>query len=169
MSIDDEWYTQEKDIKYFLENFKIDKKKTIWCPFDTQQSNFVIVLKSLGYKVIYSHIDNGQDFYKYEPIENYDLIISNPPFRNKANIIKRLQELNKPFALIFGVQCFNSGGFVSELQKLKNLELVFLTKRIKFLKNYKQDLKNIPQPTFHSLWICSGITNKPLSILEGAK
>ena len=44
----------------------IPKTQTIWCPFDTEESNFVVEL-SKTHNVIYSHIDYGQDFYDYQP------------------------------------------------------------------------------------------------------
>lgn len=163
---DDEWYTLEKDIKYFLENINIEKTKKIWCPFDGENSNFVKVLKENGYNVVYSHKEDGKDFYNYEPA-NFDLIISNPPFSNKVNLIKRLKELNKPFALIFGIQCFSSGSFTKELKDL-DLELIFLEKRMRFTKDINK-IDKIPSPTFHSLWVCNNVVGQKITILEGVK
>ena len=40
----------------------LPKDKIIWCPFDKEDSEFVKVLTEQGYKVVYSHIENGQDF-----------------------------------------------------------------------------------------------------------
>lgn len=78
-----------------------DVPLTIWCPFDNKDSAYVEELSKLSYvNVIYSHIDEGQNFFEYEP-EEYDLIISNPPFSIKDMILKRLYELNKPYALLF--------------------------------------------------------------------
>lgn len=90
---DDEWYTTREDVEEFLSHLATFDNMTFWCPFDTEDSNFVKVLKERGYKVIASHIDNGQDFYKYEPTDPYDIIISNPPFKGKSNLIARLLEL----------------------------------------------------------------------------
>ncbi|WP_300350176.1 hypothetical protein [Clostridium sp.] len=146
---DNEYYTFEKDVKSFIDNIHIPKDKVIWCPFDKKESAFVKVLSENGYKVIYSHIDHNQDFFEYEPQEHYDFIISNPPFKGKANIIRRLKELNKPFAMIFGIQCFNSGGFVRELKSIEDLKMIFLVKRMKFHKGVEDP--KLPQPTFHSM------------------
>ena len=38
----------------------------VWCPFDTDNSEFVLALKEHGFKVVHSHIMTGQDFFKYE-------------------------------------------------------------------------------------------------------
>lgn len=52
-----------------------------------------------GYNVVRSHIDEGKDFFTYEP-EEYDVIVSNPPFSLKDKILQRLYELDKPFAIL---------------------------------------------------------------------
>ena len=50
----------------------------VWCPFDKESSEFVKQINAARFRVVHSHIDEGQDFYKYEP-ESWDIIISNPP------------------------------------------------------------------------------------------
>ena len=80
----DECYTPDYAIFPILKY--LDKEKIIWCPFDTENSNFVKILKENNFKVIHSHIDTGQDFYDYEP-EEWDVIVSNPPFTNKKTYI----------------------------------------------------------------------------------
>ncbi len=39
----------------------------VWCPFDKADSEFVQQISNVGFKVVHSHIDDGQDFYDYEP------------------------------------------------------------------------------------------------------
>ena len=77
----DEYYTPSILVEPILKYLK--PNSTIWCPFDTKESEFVILFKEAGHKVIYSHIWLGQDFFEYEPDEHYDYIISNPPFTKK--------------------------------------------------------------------------------------
>lgn len=97
-NVKDEYYTPrilvEPVLKYIPEG------STVWCPFDTGNSEFVLVLRENGYKVIHSHIWEGKNFLTYEPDEHYDYIISNPPFSIKLEVLKRLFELNKPFAVL---------------------------------------------------------------------
>lgn len=164
MKEDNEYYTFRKDVKNFLDNVSIPKDKIIWCPFDTDNSAFVSVLKENGYQVINTHIDNGEDFYLYEPLEHYDIILSNPPFNGKSKTLKRLIELNKPFGMIYGIQCFNSGGFVRELNNVKNIQMLFLCKRIKYHKGIEDD--KLPSPTFHSMWICNDLLDTKIKIIE---
>lgn len=94
----DELYTPRILVEPIIEF--IPKGSTIWCPFDTENSEFVIVLKEHGFKVIHSHIWEGKDFFNYEPTEHYDYIISNPPFSLKLDVFKRLVKLGKPFAVL---------------------------------------------------------------------
>lgn len=161
---DNEYYTFKRDVENFLNNVNIPKDKIIWCPFDTENSAFVKVLREREYKVINTHISNNQDFYNYEPKEHYDIILSNPPFNNKYKTIKRLVELNKPFAMIYGIQCFSSGSFTRELKNVSNLQMLFLCKRIKFHKDIEND--KLPNPTFHSMWICNDILDTKIKIIE---
>lgn len=76
------FYCVEPIIKY------IEKDKIIWCPFDKEWSAYVKRLRENGNTVISSSIEDGYDFFEYEP-ENYDIIISNPPFSKKRSSIKK--------------------------------------------------------------------------------
>ena len=87
----------------FLPKFKSDGTKYIyWCPFDEEWSAFYQTLKSNDYKVIRSSLLEGQDFFTYEPNE-WDIIVSNPPFSKKDEVLERLYLLNKPFAILLPV------------------------------------------------------------------
>lgn len=88
------FYIVEHIIKY------LPKGKKIWCPFDIPEwSAFSVRLKECGFDVISTHLDNGQDFFKYEPKE-WDIIVSNPPFSLKDKVLERLYSFNKPFAIL---------------------------------------------------------------------
>ena len=53
-----------------------------------EYSKYVKVFSSIPkVKVIYTHIDKGYNFFYYEP-DKYDIIISNPPFSCKDDILK---------------------------------------------------------------------------------
>ena len=98
----DEQYTPAKTVELLLPYIQHLKNKIIWLPFDREDSQFVKVLTANGFKVVYSHIDYGQDFFEYEP-ENWDVIISNPPYTNKRRYWERCLDLGKPFALLLPV------------------------------------------------------------------
>ena len=93
----DEFYTPSYSIKPILKYLK--KNSTIWCPFDTENSEYVKLFRESGHKVIATHIWQGQDFFNYEP-EEYDCIISNPPFSIKDKVLNRLYSFHKPFAVL---------------------------------------------------------------------
>ena len=82
----DECYTPPIGVRPILKY--LPKDKTIWCPFDTEESWYVRLLRSNRVNVVYSHISYGQDFYYYEP-ENWDILVSNPPYTNKREIFER--------------------------------------------------------------------------------
>ena len=60
----DEFYTPRYAVEPIVQYLKKKKFKTIWCPFDTKDSQFVKVLKREKFKVIYTHISKGKDFFK---------------------------------------------------------------------------------------------------------
>lgn len=125
----DEYYTPPILVKPILDFIK--PNSTIWCPFDTEDSEFVIQLRNVGHKVLYSHIWYGQDFFVYEPKEDYDYIISNPPFTKKLDVFKRLYEIGKPFAMICGLPILNYQE-VGEFFLDKELQLLIVDKKVSF-------------------------------------
>ena len=141
-NLKDEYYTPPILVKPIL-NF-IKPHSTIWCPFDTEDSEFVKLLTEAGHKVIYSHIWYGQDFFEYEPEENYDYIISNPPFSLKLEVFERLYKLNKPFAMICGLPILNYQE-VGEFFLDKELQLLIVDKKVSFDGN---------QASFNNSYFC---------------
>lgn len=124
----DEYYTPRILVEPILPFIK--PNSTIWCPFDTETSEFVIMLKEKGHQVIFSHLSIGQDFFLYEP-KDYDYIISNPPFTRKLEVLERLYKLNKPFAMILGLPILNYqeiGQFFLD----KKLQLLIVDKKVSF-------------------------------------
>lgn len=115
-SENDELYTPKILVEAIVQF--IPKCSTVWCPFDTANSEFVLVLREKGFKVIHSHIWDGKDFLTYEPDEYYDCIVSNPPFSIKLDVFKRLFDLGKPFAILMNSnaeQYQNIGNFFYEM------------------------------------------------------
>ena len=65
---------------------------------------------------------DDQDFFEYEP-DNWDVIVSNPPFTKKRNYFERALSFNKPFALIMTNTWLNDS---APKQLFKEKELYFL-------------------------------------------
>lgn len=125
----------------------LPKDAVVWCPFDTENSEFVLALRENGFNVIYSHLLLGQDFYEYEP-EHWDIIVSNPPFKGKRQIFERCLSFDKPFALIMSNLTLNDS-FPCRLFKDRELQLLMFDKRIQY-----NDLECIP---FSSSYFCYNI------------
>lgn len=134
----------------------LPKDKIIWCPFDKEDSEFVKVLTEQGYKVVYSHIENGQDFYTYEP-EEWDILVSNPPFTNKRLIFERALSFGKPFALIMSNTWLNDSA-PKQVFKDKQLQLLMFEERMKFSNNGVIQNKI----TFSSSYFCYNLLPKDI-------
>ena len=139
----------------------IPQDAIIWCPFDKEDSEFVNQIREKGNKVIATHIDNGQDFYTYEPTEHWDCIISNPPFTNKRHIFERALSFNKPFALIMSNTWLNDSA-PKQLFKNKDLQLLMFDKRMKFKNN--GEIQN--KITFSSSYYCWNFLPKQIIMEE---
>lgn len=151
----DEVYTPEEAVKPIVKHLKHFQSNTqkekliIWCPFDTEESNYVAVLRSAGFEVIATHIDNGQNFFYYEP-EYYDVIVSNPPFSVKDAIIQRLYELNKPYAMLLPIPTLQGQ---KRFPYMKDCQALVFDKRINYFKDMKT--KEIQKGvSFGSFYLC---------------
>ena len=112
---------------------RLKSGSTVWCPFDTEDSNYVKVLKENGFNVIHTHIFDGQDFFKQE-VPDCDYIISNPPFTGKRHIFERALSFNKPFSLLMALTWLNDSA-PKQLFMERDLQLLMFDKRIKFLNH----------------------------------
>lgn len=96
----DEVYTPFYAVDLLLEF--LPKDKIIWLPFDEEWSAFNQSLSEKGYQVTRSSLKEGKDFFQYEP-EQWDILVSNPPFSVKDKVIERAYSFNKPFALLLPI------------------------------------------------------------------
>ena len=148
----DEYYTKENAILPLIEY--TPSGTTVWCPFDTEESNFVKLLKHKC-NVINSHIWDGKDFFEYEPKQNYDFIISNPPYSLREPILERLFGLQKPFAMLI-----NDAGLFDSKKRFKLLsenkfEIMVFDRRVDYIKpNEPMQKSGVP---FKSIFLCSNI------------
>lgn len=131
----DEYYTPPILVNALVEEY-VDSDLTVWCPFDTKNSEFVLQLQDNGNDVIYSHLIHGKDFFEYEPEEEYDAIISNPPFTKKMDVLERLFDIDKPFAMALGMPILNYQSigkfFYDQQEKGNDLELLIVDKKVSF-------------------------------------
>jgi len=108
-----------EDIKDYI------PKKKIWEAFygDGKSGDY---LTELGFDVIHE----ARDFFEDPP--EYDIIVSNPPFSEAKEIMKKLREIDKPFILIMPSSKINTSYFRE--WKDKGLQIIIPRKRIHFTK-----------------------------------
>lgn len=131
--------------------------KTIWCPFDKENSNFVKILRDEGFKVNYGHIETGQDFFNYSSPQG-DIVVSNPPFSKRTEIFERLYQIGVPFALVMNFNGLFDSKKRYELFKNQEVEFLIPKGRMKFINNLL--VKN--SPNFQSIYICSKLLSKQI-------
>ena len=150
----DECYTPDYGVKPILKY--IPEDAIVWCPFDTQESEFVKQIEKQN-EVTYSHIGTGRDFFEYEPFE-WDVMVSNPPFTNKRKYFERALSFNKPFALIMTNTWLNDSA-PKQLFMDKDLQLLMFDKRMKFIS---PDGRNNDKITFSSSYYCWNMLPKQI-------
>lgn len=149
----DEVYTPAYAVRpllKYLDGYCNKPNYTIWCPFDKEDSEYVKIFRAEGYNVIATHIDTGQNFFYYEPDEWYDFIISNPPFSVKDDIIRRLYELNKPYAILLPIPALQGK---SRFPYMKDCEALIFDTRINFYTTIERD-KTQSGVSFGSFYLC---------------
>lgn len=120
---------------------KIDSFKEIWFPFNNYDSEFKLKADELNLKYKATHIfdDLGNDFFTTLPPENCDLLISNPPFSQQNEIIKRTFQLVedgliKSFCLLLPLSTLETPARAEMYEKyIDKLSILIFKKRIKFL------------------------------------
>ena len=102
----DEYYTRYEHVKDLFDRYIPHdelKDKVIYCPCDSDKSNFVIYLKehkdNLGYKeLIYTSDDYNTHL---DLFENCDIVITNPPFSKLIReFIPILNKVKKKFFIL---------------------------------------------------------------------
>lgn len=139
----------------------ISKDKVIWCPFDEEWSAYYRRLKELGYKVIRSSIQEGQDFLIYEPNERWDVIVSNPPFSIKDKVLERLYSLNKPFAILLPLNSLQGKSRFKYF--VEGIQILSFDARVCYHDREHMD-KVVKGSPFATAYFCKDILSKDLII-----
>ena len=84
----DEFMTPKFAVRPIMKYLNTGSK--IWCPFDTEESNYVKLLTEAGHYVYCTHIATGTDFFTAEVPFGTDYIISNPHYSQKTEVLERL-------------------------------------------------------------------------------
>lgn len=134
-SKDDEYYTPKeawKNIAHLI------PKVTIWEAFygNGKSGEF---LRELGFEVIHERLDFFEN-------NLGDIVVSNPPFSLKKEIITRLIKLGKPFILLMPSCTLNT----QYIKLVPGLQVIVPRRRIQFIKDGKQTSRC----NFESLYFC---------------
>ena len=99
----DEYFTLDKDAEIIAQH--IVRPMQVWLPFNDKGNAFDRILPQHGHKCICT----DTDFFKTEPPEGTEAVISNPPFSKKKQVIARLDALGLKYALIMPFLWLNDG------------------------------------------------------------
>jgi hypothetical protein len=157
----DEFYTTKNEahklVRYIEENNLVSKTEIIWLPFDNEFSNIYKALSSSGFNTVMTNLENGQDFYQCQPQE-WNIIITNPPFSGRTYLMGRLMSFNKPFIILQATQYFNNQFAVNYLCEFSDdFKFLLPQSRMSFL-TFKEDENIIRSDkngaSFYSFWLC---------------
>ncbi len=113
-----------------------------------------------GWDVIRSSIQDEQDFFQYEP-DKYDIIISNPPFTKKNEVLKRLYELGKPFAILLPLNSLQGKDRFEYFEQ--GIQILSFDKRISY-HNPENMEKYVKGCSFATAYFCRGVLPSDLMI-----
>jgi len=83
-----------------------------------------------GRDVVTSQIENGQNFFDYEPAK-WEVQVTNPPYSIKYKWLERSYQLGKPFALLLPVETLAAQAG-QKLFKEYGVEIIILSSRVDF-------------------------------------
>ena len=123
----------------YLEKYELvfvtvhNRQPIIWLPFDTEESKYYTILKEKGFEVVRSHLNDDKDFFTYQP-EQFDIIVSNPPFSSKLDIMKRIIfDLKKPFVLLMNMMAINYQNISNLFQSVNpKIQFIIPDKKVSF-------------------------------------
>ena len=139
----DELYTPPDAVFPLLRHLP-KKYKTVWCPCDTEDSEIVTQLQATGRAVIASHIKDGYDFFEWEPEDGYDCIVTNPPYSNKDDFIRRCNELGVPWALLLPLDALCGS---KRFPLVKDCGCITIAHRVDFTGKGSN--------WFYNVWVCN--------------
>jgi hypothetical protein len=138
---DSDNYITNKEEWFRIKEY-IPKDKVIWCPFycdGSMKEDF----KEMGFDIIHEN----EDFFENN---KGDIVIDNPPFSKKKEVLTRLKELDKPFILICPSMML-SYKYFQELYK-NEIQIIIPQTRIKF--RHLNSTNNNYTPPFASFYFC---------------
>ena len=162
-SNNDEFYTPPYAIKPIMPYLR--PGSTVWCPFDTEDSLYVKMLRSDGHTVIATHISTGEDFFTTPTPSGVDYVVSNPPYSLKTEVLLELFKRGTPFAMLLGVVGLFESQKRFEMFRDNSFEIMYMNRRVSYFKDY-EDQKPELNPPFSSVYLCSGVLPRQVMFAE---
>tara|TARA_R100000734_G_C3251864_1_gene53176 strand:+ start:17 stop:529 length:513 start_codon:yes stop_codon:yes gene_type:complete len=145
--IDDEFYTLKDDWKK-IEKY-IPKDKIAWEAFSNGDFESVEYLKTICKEVKY----NTGDFFENDNTNIlFDIILTNPPFSIKKQVLERLKLLDKPFILILPTLSLQTKYMKSIFGD--DLQIILPTKKIFFYKIINGKKKIYNKLSYYCCYVC---------------
>ena len=153
----DEWFTPKHAVKAIIPH--ICEFGTVWCPFDDNKSEFIRQIRT-SHSIISSHINDGEDFLTFMPSSPFECIVSNPPYSLRNEILTRVFEIGKPFALLMNTNGLFDSSLRWDLFSKNSFTLFYLKGRVNYMKEPGESCQG--SPPFQSAYICSGMFNEKI-------
>jgi hypothetical protein len=160
LSLAAEYYTPEYALEYIYKY--VSKYKKVWEPC-AGKGHIVKYLEKKGHVVVATDILMGQEYDIHgtysPPSDQYDIIITNPPFKKKTLTLQRLFSIDKPFAILLPTMALDSGPVRALLKKHEGqFGILMPNKTINYILSCPVAKKK-SRSFFHSSWFCWKIEN----------
>lgn len=120
----------------------IPRDKVIWEAFPGNGKS-TTKLRELGFTVV---SNPGEDFFEHN---HGDIVVSNPPYSKKQEVLQRLYDLDKPFILLLPAHSF----FNQYMEKFdEHMSLVTPRYRIQFESDYEVKRRKCPYVSSFFCW-----------------
>ena len=119
------------------------------------------MLKAEGFDVTSSHIDTGTDFFEIDNLQDYDAVVSNPPFSKRQKILEKLFEAGVPFAMIMNLNGLFDSKARWRLFKDNDFEILVPCGRMHFFN--EECTGN--SPNFQSAYICHKMAKRQIEFI----
>ena len=110
----------------------------------------------------FSHIDTGTDFFDIDNLNEYDAVVSNPPYSKRQKILEKLFGAGVPFAIILNFNGLFDSKARWNLFKQNEFEMLVPCGRMRFIK--EGILYNAPN--FQSIWVCHGMSDQTIEFMD---
>ena len=128
-----DFYPTPADVTLALLDFlELPKSTKIWEPA-AGAGDMVQTIRSRGYEVIGSDIQQGDDFLELPLPDRVGMIVTNPPFSASEEFIKHALELGVPFAFLLKSQYWHAARRLTIFQEAAPTYVLPLTWRPDFL------------------------------------